>query len=237
MPAAHVAHARGVSRQCAHRWLARFDAEGLAGLHDRTSRPHRSPKRTCAEVEDRVVRHAWRPDGVPIGSVLSSVHKRVIQRAHRVEGPTIPNPREPKFAQEPYEVAFGDSQLNVLTIIRLLPPNQCVGVVVKPICVAANAPNAGTTRVDHALLGQPLEAFVELRSAGNAKVDDIANVADGLPEVETLYTIAGDPDALGFLRVRDVNDLKRVIDLLRQRASVTGTKTLVVLGASASSRG
>jgi Lrp/AsnC family leucine-responsive transcriptional regulator len=94
-----------------------------------------------------------------------------------------------------------------------------------------------TTRVDHALLGQPLEAFVELRFAGNTKVDDIANVADGLPEVETLYTIAGDPDALGFLRVRDVKDLKRVIDLLRQQGSVTGTKTLVVLGASASSRG
>jgi hypothetical protein len=237
MPAAHVAHAKGVSRQCAHRWLARFDAEGLAGLHDRTSRPHHSPKRTCAEVEDRVVaaRLAARRGPDRLGPELGS--QRVIQRAHRVEGLTIPNPREPKFAQEPDEVAFGDSQLNVLTIIRLLPPNQCVGVVVKPICVPANAPNAGTTRVDHALLGQPLEAFVELRFAGNAKVDDIANVADGLPEVETLYTIAGDPDALGFLRVRDVNDLKRVIDLLRQRASVTGTKTLVVLGASASSRG
>jgi len=94
-----------------------------------------------------------------------------------------------------------------------------------------------TARVNHALLGQPLEAFVELRFAGNAKVDEIAGVADGLPEVETLYTTAGDPDALGFIRVRDVNDLKRVIDLLRQRGAVTGTKTLVVLGASATSRG
>ena len=143
MPAAHVAHAKGVSRQCAHRWLARFDAEGLAGLHDRPSRPHRSPKRTCAEVEDRVVaaRLAARRGPDRLGPELGS--QRVIQRAHRVEGLTIPNPREPKFAQEPYEVAFGDSQLNVLTIIRLLPPNQCVGVVVKPICVPANAPNAG----------------------------------------------------------------------------------------------
>ena len=55
MPVAHVAKAMGVSRQCAHRWLNRFDAEGLQGLYDRSSRPHGSPKRTRAEAEDRVV--------------------------------------------------------------------------------------------------------------------------------------------------------------------------------------
>ena len=32
MPIAHVAKAMGISRQCAHRWVARFDAEGEAGL-------------------------------------------------------------------------------------------------------------------------------------------------------------------------------------------------------------
>jgi transposase InsO family protein len=45
----------GISRQCAHRWVARFDAEGDAGLEDRSSRPHRTPTRTSAEVEERVV--------------------------------------------------------------------------------------------------------------------------------------------------------------------------------------
>lgn len=55
MPVAHVAKAMGVSRQCAHRWVARFDAEGDAGLEDRSSRPHRSPTRTSAEIEQRVV--------------------------------------------------------------------------------------------------------------------------------------------------------------------------------------
>ncbi|WP_344256212.1 leucine zipper domain-containing protein, partial [Terrabacter carboxydivorans] len=34
---AHAAKAMGVSRQCAHRWVARFDAEGEAGLADRSS--------------------------------------------------------------------------------------------------------------------------------------------------------------------------------------------------------
>ena len=52
---AHVAKAMGVSRQCAHRWLARFDAEGDAGLVDRSSRPHRSPNQTRAETEAAVM--------------------------------------------------------------------------------------------------------------------------------------------------------------------------------------
>ena len=55
MPVAHVAKAMGVSRQCAHRWIARYDAEGLAGLEDRSSRPHSSPTRTSPELEAKVL--------------------------------------------------------------------------------------------------------------------------------------------------------------------------------------
>jgi len=55
-PVAHAAKAMGVSRQCAHRWLARFDAEGEAGLQDRSSRPHRSPNRTSRETEEAVLK-------------------------------------------------------------------------------------------------------------------------------------------------------------------------------------
>ncbi len=51
MPIAHVARAMGISRQCAHRWVARFDAEGDAGLFDRSSRPRRTPGRTSPEIE------------------------------------------------------------------------------------------------------------------------------------------------------------------------------------------
>jgi transposase InsO family protein len=55
MPIAHVAKAMGVSRQCAHRWVARFDAEGEPGLWDRSSRPRRMPTRTAPEIEALVL--------------------------------------------------------------------------------------------------------------------------------------------------------------------------------------
>src|SRR3954470_24768746 len=52
---AHIAAAMGVSRKCVRTWIARYAAEGEAGLADRSSRPHTSPTRTAVEVEDRIV--------------------------------------------------------------------------------------------------------------------------------------------------------------------------------------
>ena len=86
-----------------------------------------------------------------------------------------------------------------------------------------------TLELDHAKLGRPLDAFTELRFAGSTSVDAIAAIATEIPEVETVFTIAGDPDALVWIRVRDVAELKRVIDRLRRSGKVTGTKTLMVL--------
>jgi transposase InsO family protein len=54
-PVAHVAKEMGVSRQCAHRWVARFDAEGWDGLRDRSSRARSFPTRTPADVEAGVI--------------------------------------------------------------------------------------------------------------------------------------------------------------------------------------
>lgn len=52
---AHAAKAMGISRQCAHRWVSRFDAEGEAGLADKSSPPHSSPHQTPAPVEEAVL--------------------------------------------------------------------------------------------------------------------------------------------------------------------------------------
>ncbi|MCT1459289.1 IS481 family transposase [Aestuariimicrobium sp. p3-SID1156] len=56
-PVAHAAKAMGISRQCAHHWLKRYDQYGESGLHDRSSRPHTMPRRTSPAVEARVLAH------------------------------------------------------------------------------------------------------------------------------------------------------------------------------------
>jgi Lrp/AsnC family transcriptional regulator, leucine-responsive regulatory protein len=89
-----------------------------------------------------------------------------------------------------------------------------------------------TVLVDHGYLGQSVEAFAELRFAGSTRVDDIEDIALDVPEVQAIFTVAGDPDALAWIRVSDVENLKRVIDRMRASGKVTGTKTLMVLSSS-----
>jgi len=51
-----VAKQLGVSRPTIYKWVRRYREEGLAGLRDRSSRPHRSPGRTPLPVELGIVR-------------------------------------------------------------------------------------------------------------------------------------------------------------------------------------
>ncbi len=62
MAVAHAADMVGVSRQTAWKWLRRFEAEGVAGLEDRTSRPHHSPRALPQAQVDEILaaRHAQR---------------------------------------------------------------------------------------------------------------------------------------------------------------------------------
>ncbi|MET7303995.1 Lrp/AsnC family transcriptional regulator [Embleya sp. NPDC005575] len=87
-----------------------------------------------------------------------------------------------------------------------------------------------TVQIDHAKLGWGVEAFTELRYPGSMPVGEIVRTATDTPEVQAVYTIAGDPDALIHVRVRDITHLQQVIDHLRRSGNVTGTKTLMVLG-------
>jgi DNA-binding Lrp family transcriptional regulator len=88
-----------------------------------------------------------------------------------------------------------------------------------------------TVVLDHNKLGSSFEAFVELRFAGDAKVEMITMAATSVPEVQEVFTVAGDPDALVRVRVSGVQNLRDVIDRLRRSGPVIGTKTLMVLGA------
>ena len=85
-PAAHVAEQLGISRATAYKWVRRYRAEGEDGLFDRTSRPHRSPRRTSDTLEARILaaRAEWRygPDrlGPMLGLPPSTVHRVLARR-------------------------------------------------------------------------------------------------------------------------------------------------------------
>ncbi len=87
MPQSHIASAMGVSRKCVKKWIDRYDEEGLAGLHDRSSRPHAMPTKTSPDVEAQVVaaraEHREGPDtlGPRIGVPARTV-SRILRRHH-----------------------------------------------------------------------------------------------------------------------------------------------------------
>ena len=50
-----AARAQGVSPATGYKWVSRFRAEGIEGLADRSSRPHRSPRRTASAEVERIL--------------------------------------------------------------------------------------------------------------------------------------------------------------------------------------
>jgi transposase-like protein len=84
-PVAHVAKAMGISRQCAHKWWRRYQELGVDGLHDRSSRPRRSPNRTPASMERRILQRR-RVDksgphrlGARLSMAPSTVHRVLVR--------------------------------------------------------------------------------------------------------------------------------------------------------------
>jgi len=55
-PPEEVAHGFGISVRTVHKWLKRWRVEGKRGLLDRSSRPHRSPRRLSRQRERHVLR-------------------------------------------------------------------------------------------------------------------------------------------------------------------------------------
>ena len=86
-PVAHAAAAMGISRDRAYVWWRRFQEEGLAGLEDRSSRPHHCPRQTRPSVERRIVTLRRNKGLGPariagiVGRPASTVH-RVLVRQH-----------------------------------------------------------------------------------------------------------------------------------------------------------
>jgi putative transposase len=45
----------GVSRQCAHKWIRRFQEEEMEGLAERSRAPHNSPNQTSPELVEELL--------------------------------------------------------------------------------------------------------------------------------------------------------------------------------------
>jgi transposase InsO family protein len=98
MAVAHAADMAGMSRQTAWKWLRRFEAEGEAGLEDRTSRPHRMPRSLPQERVDAILaarhEHRFGPHrlaplvGVPRSTIGDVLSRRGLSRLTDQDGPT-----------------------------------------------------------------------------------------------------------------------------------------------------
>jgi len=97
-PVALAAEAAGISRATAYKWLRRYRAEGDEGLLDRSSRPHRSPRRLAMEVEAAIIRtrvrrrygpHRLAPLlGLPRSTIGKVLVRRGFGRLADLDGPT-----------------------------------------------------------------------------------------------------------------------------------------------------
>jgi transposase InsO family protein len=97
----------GISPTSGYKWLERYRLEGVAGLADRSRRPHGSPRRTPADVEAKVLavrdeHEAWggrkiRKDlertevaGAPSPSTIT----QILRRSERLNGPRTDEARD-----------------------------------------------------------------------------------------------------------------------------------------------
>jgi transposase InsO family protein len=112
---AHIAEAMGISRKCVKTWLDRFAAEGEAGLYDRSSRPHRCPRRTAAATEQQILalrtRERRGPDwlgaelGIPPRTVSRVLARHQVPRLAELDSITGTVLRATRATQTRYERA------------------------------------------------------------------------------------------------------------------------------------
>lgn len=83
-----AAEAQGCSPATGYKWLRRFQAEGIRGLRDRSSRSHRSPTRLSPIRERAILERRWaRLEGPhPIGATASGHPRRILSRTALKQG-------------------------------------------------------------------------------------------------------------------------------------------------------
>jgi transposase InsO family protein len=90
-PQARIAEQLGVSRATVSKWIARYRAEGPAGLEDRSSRPHTCPTRTDPAVEAQILalRKSERRGAIYLAGELGLIASTVGRVLHRHQVPHL----------------------------------------------------------------------------------------------------------------------------------------------------
>jgi len=187
-PAAEAASAAGIATRTAYKWLARHRAGGHVALHDRSSRPHRQPRRTDASV---------------IAAIVAARHERLTAWAIAVR---LQVPRSTVAA---ILVRVG---LNRLTYLNRQPirryertrPGELVHLDIKPL--------GRILRIGHRIAGAPRRSVGAGWEYVHVAVDDFSRAAyaEVLPSQNGATTAGFLRRTLGWFARRGVR-VQRVI--------------------------
>jgi Lrp/AsnC family transcriptional regulator, leucine-responsive regulatory protein len=83
-------------------------------------------------------------------------------------------------------------------------------------------------RVDHDLLGLPLTAFISITPIDPSQPDDYPDRLQGIREIESCWSVAGEESYILKIRVPTPADLEDLLARIRQVANVA-TRTTIVL--------
>lgn len=91
-------------------------------------------------------------------------------------------------------------------------------------------------RLDPAIDGQELEAFVELFCTGTVAPDELTRILSGIPNVVEASTVTGQADALVRMRAATMPDLEDALEAIRWAPQVDKTRSAIVLSRLVDSR-
>ncbi len=87
-----------------------------------------------------------------------------------------------------------------------------------------------TVVLDPDVLGWTTEAYVEVHCRGTISPDDLRAAFSRVPEVHAAATVSGAADAMLRIVAKDVRDLERALERIRQETeTVDRTETSIVL--------
>ncbi|WP_018163357.1 Lrp/AsnC family transcriptional regulator [Smaragdicoccus niigatensis] len=85
-----------------------------------------------------------------------------------------------------------------------------------------------TARVDHEALGQMLTAFVAITPIDPSRPDDAPSLLEGISEIESCHSVAGEESYLLMVRVASPRHLEHLLQTIRATANVKTRSTIVL---------